>query len=258
MKSLYLSIVVIALIVGCSQPTEEVKTTKRSWNTVSLLDGVKRSAAPSYSREEYDPQSFLDQTRPDKRDLWFKFPDDEHWYIDWDAERQPFDLIVIHHSATSPDVTAESISESQKTRLYAPRYKSGNNDPYVKGLPPHSGHVINDGEETFIGYHHLVYPDGMVTTELSPLVKINGQWFVDMVGWHSGDWDVNCRSIGICLVGDFTDEKPPEKQLSLAATLIAHYKDYNPDLDVQPHKAFSATECPGNTWPSWRNKIMKE
>lgn len=176
------------------------------------------------------------------------------WYVDWDAERKPLDLIVIHHSATGPTVTADSISNSQRERLYVPRYRSESQTPYVKGLPVHSGHVVN-GKETFIGYHHLVYPDGRITTELSPLTRVKGVWHVDMVGWHAGNWDANCRSIGICLVGDFTKEEPPEAQVAATLKLIAYYHTLVSKLDVKPHNHFKATECPGRAWNAVRKRL---
>lgn len=267
MKRFCLALIILS-ILGCTrsaneeqvtslQPTVAPRSTPVPTSPEPLIPPrVERGRPILYSRAEHDPRPFLEKTQSDKRKLWFVFLNDNHWYINWDAERQPFNLIVIHHSATSPQVTAESISTGQKERLYAPRYRSGNNDPYVKGLPPHSGHVVN-GKETFIGYHHLVYEDGRVTTELSLLVKIGETWLIDMVGWHAGNWEVNCRSIGICLVGDFTDKQPAEAQLTATARLIAHYRKFNPDLTVKPHHTLSATECPGKTWQVWGNQLME-
>lgn len=253
-------------VAGCSRSVEKEQPLQAPAETAAPAPVtaeplpppyVERGQPGVYTRTEHDPRPFMEKTQPDKVNLWFKFPNDEHWYIDWDAERKPFDLIVIHHTATSPTTTAESIDTGQKDRLYVPRYQSENDDPYVKGLPPNSGHVVN-GKERFGGYHHLVYEDGRVTTELSPLVKINETWFVDMVGWHTGTWEVNCRSLGICLVGDFTDQEPPEPQLTATARLIAYYKTRYPQLQVQPHQALSRTECPGRTWRVWSKKLQAE
>jgi len=192
--------------------------------------------------------------------LWFKENGNAEIYIDWDAARAPFDLIVIHHTAGLLRTKAKKIDSLQKQRLYEPRYQIDAQPRieglYVEGLPVHSAHVIN-GRERFIAYHHLVYDNGKITTELSPLIKIDNQWYVDHVAWHSGQWSVNCRSIAICLVGDYTNSIPPNKQLKAVKKLIDYYRQFNPNLLVKPHKAFNPnTECPGNKWEIWGKQIQ--
>jgi hypothetical protein len=187
--------------------------------------------------------------------FWFKENATGEIYVDWDAARAPFDLIVIHHTAGDARTTAQKIDSIQKQRLYKSRY-SMDAQPYVEGLPIHSAHVIN-GRERFIAYHHLVYDKGKITTEISPLIKIDNQWYVDHVAWHSGQWSVNCRSIAICLVGDYTNSIPPDKQLKAVKKLVDYYRQFNPDLSIEPHKAFNPiTECPGHKWETWGKQIQ--
>lgn len=260
-----------AALVGCTSkptPTVEVKP-QPSAEATKIVEAlkppeVKKGVPKGVLVEQHDIDSLRKKTKPNAAE-WFKMvPGQEpvtnalsarRWYIDWDAERQPFDIIVIHHTADSPSATADSIDEAQKGRLYEPRYRSENNDPYVKELIPQSGHVI-DGKERFIGYHHLVYADGKVTTELSPLVKIDNKWYVDHVGWHAGKWSVNCRSVAICLVGDFSDKEPPDAQLRATAGLILHYRTFNAKATVTGHGDHANTECPGKTWRTWRTKML--
>jgi len=215
---------------------------------------VKRGKPIAYKMADYDVREWKSKTKTGS-DLWFKV-DGNDWYIDWDADRKPFGMVVIHHTATSPTTTSEEIDVIQKERLYVPRYRSGGG-PFVKGLPIHSGHVV-DGKERYIGYHHLVYSNGKVTTELSPLVKISDAWYIDHVGWHTGKWEVNCRSVAICLVGDFSDKEPPDVQLQATAGLIAYYRSLNPRMTVTSHGDHTKTECPGKTWRIWREKIMQK
>jgi hypothetical protein len=214
------------------------------------------SKAPGLNAQKYEMRVWQEKTKKESSHWFASYPDRaDGWFIDWDAERKPFDLIVIHHSATAPNITAESISASIKERLYIPRYRSEDRDPYVRGLPVHSGHVIN-GKETFIPYHHLVYPDGKITTELRALQgRGNVTWYVDQVGWHAGNWDVNCRSIAICLTGDFTGEEPPEKQVKATLKLIDYYRTYNGKLDVKPHGHFKNTACPGKAWDAIKRAL---
>lgn len=214
---------------------------------------VKWSKPPALDSKKYDIKEFREKTKKESPH-WFSEYLDGGWFVNWDAERKPFDLIVIHHSATAPNIAAESISASIKERLYVPRYRSEDRDPYVKGLPVHSGHVIN-GKETFIPYHHLVYPDGKITTELRALVSQGNAWHIDHVGWHAGNWEVNCRSIAICLTGDFTKEEPAEKQVEATLKLIGYYKTYNPKLDVKPHGHFKNTACPGKAWDAIKRAL---
>lgn len=239
--------------------------------------GVKRSPNPILFNGK-PPKEYLDKTLKDKVDVWFKirsfkFQGVEQylWYIDWDAERKPFDTIVIHHSATTPNATAEEI-ESYNKRVYERRYtfdetQPGGDDPYVKGLKIVPNHVIISLEDEkksetirltkdrFIAYHHLVYETGRVTTELQPLIKRNNQWLIDMVGWHAGNWPVNCQSIAICLVGNFQTQEPSLKQLEATAGLIRHYVQFNPKLKIEPHRSIARTDCPGQSWERWRTKL---
>ncbi len=226
---------------------------------------VKRGDAVRLSRRMYNPKEYVDKTTV-AANLWFELGEQYFWFVDWDADRKPFTALVIHHSATSQDATADEIDKIQEERLYVPRYKSASTMPFVKNLPVHSGHVIND-KERFISYHHLVYHDGKVTTELSPLRKVKDQWYIDHVGWHAGankdpkgenGWSLNCRSIAICLIGDFSDKDPSDAQLKAIAGLVAHYRGFNPKLTVIGHRDHAKTVCPGNGWEVWREKIVGE
>lgn len=220
---------------------------------------VERCDLVKFKSDELDSASWKNQTQPEKVPIWFK-EQNGWWWIDWDTERQPLRQIIIHHSASPPDFSAAKISEIQRERLYVSRYSLADNDPYVVGLPIHSCHVVKKADEkiaheSFIGYHHLIYADGRITTELQPLIKQGDQWLIDMVGWHATKWDINCQSIGICLVGDFTNQPPSEKQIKATNQLIAYYRSLVPDLLVEPHKNHTATKCPGDTWDQWKDLI---
>lgn len=203
----------------------------------------------------YDMKKWKTATKLDAPH-WFATYPSEGWGINWDAEAKPFDLIVVHHSATTSTVTAEQLSISTKERLYVPRYRSEDRDPYVKGLPVHSGHVVN-GKETFIPYHHLIYPGGKITTELAALHGGKGAWHILHVGWHAGNWNVNCRSVALCLIGDFTKEEPSTKQIASTVKLVTYYRTYNPKAAVKPHSHFRPTECPGKAWPAIEKALQK-
>ncbi|MDO8530163.1 MAG: peptidoglycan recognition family protein [bacterium] len=245
------------------QVAEEKKEERRggAFEVVPLIEDKSRVGQKNHdyscylSRQKWDIEEWKSKSKPEAY-IWFKSTD-THWWIDWDIDRKPFDMIVIHHSAGNPKTTPEEIDNLQKKTLYEPRYRSESKSPFVKGLPVHSGHVV-DGVEKFLGYHHLVYSDGKVTDELSSLKKIDDTWYIDHVGWHAGNWGVNCRSVAICLVGNFTKEEPPEAQLKATAALIMRYRKLNPKTLITPHSDHTKTECPGPTWVMWRKKILPE
>lgn len=259
-RNCVLSIAVSLLVsVGCSKknptPLTPAPTPQLQLVVAFTPPSVEKGEPQGFTLEPHDVERLQAKMKPGAA-KWLKQNSAGRYYIDWDAERQPFDTVVVHHSATAKQATSGEIERIQISRLYESRYKSDNNDPYIKGLPTSSGHVVNE-KETFIGYHHLVYQNGQITTELSPLIKIDGVSYIDHVAWHAGDWGVNCRSLAICLVGDFSDEEPSEAQLRALAGLIVYYKMINTDLKVTAHSDHKATECPGKTWPLWSPKVFK-
>jgi N-acetyl-anhydromuramyl-L-alanine amidase AmpD len=66
-------------------------------------------------------------------------------------------------------------------------------------------------------------------------------------GAHAGVTEINKNSIGICLVGNFNDYFPAEKQwvkaVKLVNYLIGQYKIQIDD--VRGHRDFKPTDCPG-------------
>jgi hypothetical protein len=187
---------------------------------------------------------------------WFTETTDG-WYIDWDVERKPIEYLIIHHTATSGMATLEELSDIMRERLYRPVYQDPKpKNPYVLGLPMHSGHVLN-GKETFTAYHFLIYPSGEIKTTLMPHKKIGDTWYVDMIGWGSGKWDVNCRSVQIALVGDYRVTTPSKEMLESLSRLIAYYRTLVPSLLIKSHREVrpQPTDCPGTWWDEWRKTV---
>jgi hypothetical protein len=132
--------------------------------------------------------------------------------------------IVIHHSDTPPMTTPLAIA----------RYHLGKGDPGI-------------------AYHYLVYHEGTV-------YQCNDD---EAETWHAGGggWEnplnANHYSLGICLVGDFTDAPPPPAQLQAARELVAHLRGKYGPMQVLGHgEAYmTSTACPGDTWPEWRGYL---
>lgn len=148
---------------------------------------------------------------------------------------QPITTVVIHHSGTEPGVSQERLSAMGLLRLYAPVHLDARAYPLAYKQPVYSGHW-SGGRQVFYAYHWLVRTTGQVEHLLSD----------HRVGWHSGNWDVNTTSIGICLAGDYSTSRPNNSMLCSLHDLLARYAP----TTVLTHSLVNPqTSCPG-TWVS--------
>ena len=94
-----------------------------------------------------------------------------------------------------------------------------------------------------IGYHLLIDPEGRLF-EGRPL-----RW----QGAHAGNKQYNRDNIGICLLGDFTVERPTPRALATLEGLIESLRAQHgiPRAKVFGHEHFKNTECPGRYLASW-------
>jgi len=142
-----------------------------------------------------------------------------HLWKTWQPRSEPITHVVIHHSATPPTQSIHSMA----------------------------WYHVNTKDMPSIQYHYVVTHDGQVC------------WMNDddLLVWHghgSNEW-----GIGVCLVGDFTHEHPPEVQLAAARELIAHLETkHGRRLEVIGHKEAprAATACPGDTWDDWKEELV--
>ena len=99
-----------------------------------------------------------------------------------------------------------------------------------------------------IGYHRVIAPSGRVylvggsATQRAHIAELNHLW------------------IGYCLLGDWTNARPPEAQMN--ALIVATQWETNMrgvDMLVAPHKRLTNTECPGS-WAAkdaWATTVLK-
>lgn len=163
-----------------------------------------------------------------------------------DAQRKSVDTIVIHHTKNPPGMTLERLNAMQLLRIYG-SYFANPTDPdelHFKGKPIWSGHFY-EGQQVFWGYHWLVRKDGSI----EHILKDN------YIGWHAGNWDINTRSIGICIDDDLSEKEPTLADLKSVAKII---KQTYPNAKVVGHCDInSRTECPGPLFhKSWRQKLL--
>jgi hypothetical protein len=162
----------------------------------------------------------------------------------FDAERQPVDTIVIHHTSAKPGYKLSFLNAVQLLNIYVPGYATGKE----RGRPIWSGH-FHKGKQVFWGYHWLMRMDGKFERLLDD----------SQIGWHAGDWEINKRSIGICLDNDYENRGPRQPILPQLANFI---KQNYPDIpleNIRGHREASLkTICPGNTFlTSWKPKLLK-
>lgn len=166
-----------------------------------------------------------------------------------DRERQPIDMIVIHHTANRPGMTLERLNAMHLLRIYGSYYanptKSG--EEHFKGKPVWSGHFYN-GQQVFWGYHWFIRQDGTVEHILED----------KYIGWQAGKWDVNIRSVGICIDDDLTHKEPNETILKSIATIISQHYSTVPKAKIVGHLDVNPkTECPGDKFQtSWQPKLL--
>jgi N-acetyl-anhydromuramyl-L-alanine amidase AmpD len=109
-----------------------------------------------------------------------------------------------------------------------------------------------------IGYHFVVTADG-VPRRARPK---------ELQGAHCAGY--NHLALGVCLVGNFMQQEPLEKQLKTAADLCRWLRHCYPNARVVRHRELSATDCPGDRFPwskflglvslegeDWREQIVE-
>jgi hypothetical protein len=128
--------------------------------------------------------------------------------------------IVLHHSATTGGSVASIDSAHRRKR-----------DPSGR---PWLG----------IGYHFVVGNGSpMADGEVQPTFR----WQQQLAGAHAGNREHNEHGIGICLIGNFDEQSPSERQLAALSELIRTLaKQYEITRDrVVRHQDVQATRCPG-------------
>lgn len=142
-----------------------------------------------------------------------------------DAAAGAWKYVLLHHSATESGSVA-SIDAEHRAR----RDASGN---------PWRG----------IGYHFVIGNGrGMADGQIEPTFR----WKDQSAGAHAGEATFNEQGIGICLIGNFDQAPPTEKQLAAARRLVGYLKgEFRIPADrVLKHGDVKATACPGKHFPA--------
>jgi hypothetical protein len=132
--------------------------------------------------------------------------------------------IVLHHSATAAGDVASIDAAHRRQKDSAGRPWRG------------------------IGYHFVVgNGQTMADGEIQPTFR----WLDQLSGAHTGAPDYNEQGIGICLIGNFDQRAPTERQVAATRRLVEHLAGrFTIDRPhVLRHQDAQATRCPGKLFP---------
>jgi hypothetical protein len=168
---------------------------------------------------------------------------------DLDRERQPVDTVVIHHTEEDPAISLGKLSAIGLVRQYGFEYLE-NKSPgeRVEGRPVWSGH-FREGKMVFFAYHWLIRPDGRAERLLEDAY----------IGWHAGNWEVNTRSVGIALSGNYEEAIPPIAQIEAAAKVIGENYPRASILGHREVRQEAILTCPGAYFlTNWKETLLQE
>jgi hypothetical protein len=166
----------------------------------------------------------------------------------WDEERKNIDTIVIHHTANPSGLTWQRLSAMHLLRLYASHYiYPPKLERHLKKQPIWSGH-FRDGQQVFYSYHWLVRSNGSMERLLND----------SEIGWQSGNWNINTRSVAICIDNDLREGNPSKKVLGKIAELIKkRYPDVSHDRIFGHGEINEKTDCPGRNFSTgWKKELL--
>lgn len=145
--------------------------------------------------------------------------------FDWPScPEKPWRYLIVHHSGT-PGGSVESIDAEHRQR------------------------TDRDGRPWLgVGYHFVIGNGrGMVDGAVEPTFR----WHEQLHGAHAGAAKYNEQGLGICLVGNFEEHPPTERQERSARDLIRTLRQryaISPS-QVLRHKDLKDTACPGKLLP---------
>lgn len=79
------------------------------------------------------------------------------------------------------------------------------------------------------------------------------------LGWHAGNWEINKRSVAICLDNDYDDQDPSPAVIKSLAVLIKHQYPQVAHSKIIGHcEARQGTTCPGvNFTSTWKTHLLE-
>lgn len=114
----------------------------------------------------------------------------------------------------------------------------------------HHAH-LDRGFEKGVGYHFVI--DNGTKGKIDGQIEVSPRWIKQQEGAHCRADDMNTRSIGICLVGNFNYERISRKQKDSLVYLVNRLRRYYkiPLYRILGHGQVpgARTDCPGKNFP---------
>jgi len=110
-----------------------------------------------------------------------------------------------------------------------------------------------------LGYHFVI--DNGTSGKEDGQIEVSPRWLHQNDGAHCKAGGMNCKGIGICLVGNFSEGRVSDRQLDSLVYLVSVLKDYYhiADFRILGHSDVKGakTECPGThfPWKKFRNRL---
>lgn len=109
------------------------------------------------------------------------------------------------------------------------------------------------GWET-VGYHFII--DNGSCGKDAGQIETSPRWIKQMSGAHCKAGNMNERAIGICLVGNFSEDRMNSPQMDSLIYLVNELRRFYriPNSNIMGHSSVpgASTECPGKRFP-WRD-----
>lgn len=162
----------------------------------------------------------------------------------YDIQRVKPPTHFIWHHAVSPDMRGWSDQQVADWFNTIGRTRTYNSSGYS-----HSDHYdLRTGLETFSAVPIALVPNGDkedIYSDTWRIVEIF-DWY-NSVGWHAGNWDINCRSVGCETAGRFDDKELPNNAVKALAEWMRNniHRANGGSTVILGHKQIVPTACPG-------------
>ncbi|MDZ4241484.1 MAG: peptidoglycan recognition family protein, partial [Candidatus Omnitrophota bacterium] len=114
----------------------------------------------------------------------------------------------------------------------------------------HHSHLAK-GWDKGVGYHFVI--DNRTSGKQDGEIEATPRWIKQLDGAHCKASDMNSKAVGICLVGNFSEDKVSKKQMDslvfLVETLRKYYGIPVKNIIAHGHVSGSSTDCPGKRFP---------
>lgn len=134
--------------------------------------------------------------------------------------------IVVHHSYTTRD---QDLDKS---------IKSFNDTHYKRLHLPYNQPLSGIEGSLHVAYHYVIAGNG-------DYQKTRNH---EVMGYHASNIEVNKRSIGICLTGNFDNENPTPAQLNSLKEIVNELKRTYTISKISGHRSYASKSCPGKNF----------